>query len=77
MGKYTEKKIEKLINLKEDKEEEINEPISQDIRDTSRRIYLNKRVNQQLELFKRRIIDEYNIFKLINFSTKIIIYRKI
>lgn len=61
--KYTEKKIEKLINLKEDKEEEINEPISQDIRDTSRRIYLNKRVNQQLELFKRRIIDEYNIFK--------------
>ena len=61
--KYTEKKIEKLINLKEDKEEEINEPISQDIRDTSRRIYLNKRVNQQLELFKRRIIDECNIFK--------------
>ena len=28
-----------------------------------RRNYLNKRVNQQLDLFKRRIIDEYNIFQ--------------
>ena len=55
-------KKEKIINLDE-KDEEINEPISQDIRDTSRRIYLNKRVNQQLELFKRRLIDEHNIFK--------------
>ena len=55
-------KREKIINLDE-KDEEINEPISQDIRDTSRRIYLNKRVNQQLELFKRRLIDEQNIFK--------------
>ena len=55
-------KKEKIINLDE-KDEEINEPISQDIRDTSRRIYLNKRVNQQLELFKRRLIDEQNIFK--------------
>ena len=53
---------EKIINLDE-KKEESNEPISQDIRDTSRRIYLNKRVNQQLELFKRRLIDEQNIFK--------------
>ena len=58
-----ENNLEKIINLKEEKEETINEPISQDIRDASRRIYLNKRVNQQLELFKRRIIDEHNIFK--------------
>ena len=56
-----DKNLSKIINLKE--EEETNEPISQDIRDTSRRIYLNKRVNQQLELFKRRINDEYTIFK--------------
>ena len=56
-----EQNLSKIITLKE--EEETNDPISQDIRDTSRRIYLNKRVNQQLELFKRRINDEYNIFK--------------
>ena len=59
---------EKIINLKEEKEEEINQPISQDIRDASRRIYLNKRVNQQLELFKRRMIDEYNNFKDVKLS---------
>ena len=39
-------------------------PIStNDLRENSRRIYLNKRVNQQMELFKRKIEDEYNIFK--------------
>ena len=54
--------IEKTIPLDEGKEE-TNPQISQDIRDASRRIYLNKRVNQQLELFERRMIDEYNIFK--------------
>ena len=59
---------EKIINLKEEKEEEINQPISPDIRDASRRIYLNKRVNQQLELFKRRMIDEYNNFKDVKLS---------
>ena len=63
LKKNEEKQEEKIINLDEDKVEKINEAISQDVRDTSRRIYLNKRVNQQLELFKRRIIDEYNIFK--------------
>ena len=50
------------IQLKEENEER-NEPIADDIRETSRRVYLNKRVNQQLDLFKRRIIDEYNIFQ--------------
>ena len=54
--------IEKTIPLDEGKEE-VNPQISQDIRDASRRIYLNKRVNQQLELFERRMIDEYTIFK--------------
>lgn len=39
-------------------------PIStNDLRENSRRIYLNKRVNQQMELFKRKIEDEHNIFK--------------
>ena len=42
---------------------EKNDPIPDDVRETSRRLYLNKRVNQQLDLFKRRIIDEYNIFQ--------------
>ena len=37
--------------------------ITDDIREASRRAYLNKRVNQQLDLFKRRMIDEYNIFQ--------------
>ena len=62
--KYEDKSnnIEKTIPLDEGKEES-NPQISQDIRDASRRIYLNKRVNQQLELFERRMIDEYNIFK--------------
>ena len=50
------------IQLKEENEER-NEPLADDIRETSRRVYLNKRVNQQLDLFKRRIIDEYNIFQ--------------
>ena len=50
------------ISLKEEDEEK-HEQITDDIRETSRRIYLNKRVNQQLDLFKRRMIDEYNIFQ--------------
>ena len=55
--KYEDKQnnIEKTIPLDEGKEE-ANPQISQDIRDASRRIYLNKRVNQQLELFERRMI---------------------
>ena len=62
--KYEDKtnNIEKTIPLDEGKEES-NPQISQDMRDASRRIYLNKRVNQQLELFERRMIDEYTIFK--------------
>ena len=63
------RKIEKIsesnnegISLREDNEEK-NEPIPEGVRETSRRNYLNKRVNQQLDLFKRRIIDEYNIFQ--------------
>ena len=62
--KYEDKSnnIEKTIPLDEGKEES-NPQISQDMRDASRRIYLNKRVNQQLELFERRMIDEYTIFK--------------
>ena len=63
------RKIEKIsesnnegISLREDNEEK-NEPIPEGARETSRRNYLNKRVNQQLDLFKRRIIDEYNIFQ--------------
>ena len=61
------KEKEKIINtegisLKEEIDEK-NEPIPEDIREISRRNYLNKRVNQQLDLFKRRIIDEYNIFQ--------------
>ena len=62
--KYEDKSnnIEKIIPLDEGKEES-NPQISQDMRDASRRIYLNKRVNQQLELFERRMIDEYTIFK--------------
>ena len=62
--KYEDKSnnIEKTIPLDEGKEE-TNPQISQDMRDASRRIYLNKRVNQQLELFERRMIDEYTIFK--------------
>ena len=63
------RKIEKIsesnnegISLREDNEEKI-EPIPEGVRETSRRNYLNKRVNQQLDLFKRRIIDEYNIFQ--------------
>ena len=61
------KEKEKIINtegisLKEEIEEK-NDPIPDDIREISRRNYLNKRVNQQLDLFKRRIIDEYNIFQ--------------
>ena len=65
LKKFDKKKKEtKLegIQLKEENEER-NEPIADDIRETSRRVYLNKRVNQQLDLFKRRIIDEYNIFQ--------------
>ena len=50
------------IPLKEEDLEK-KDPIPDDIRETSRRLYLNKRVNQQLDLFKRRIIDEYNIFQ--------------
>ena len=42
---------------------EKKEQITDDIREASRRVYLNKRVNQQLDLFKRRMIDEYNIFQ--------------
>ena len=51
------------IPLKEEEDEAKNEQITEDIRESSRRIYLNKRVNQQLDLFKRRIMDEYNIFQ--------------
>ena len=61
--KNNKKNLEKIISLNEEKEEEIKEPISQDVRDASRRIYLNKRFNKQFELFKRGIIDEHNIFK--------------
>ena len=61
INKNTETKIEG-ISLREENEEK-NEPIPEDIREISRRNYLNKRVNQQLDLFKRRIIDEYNIFQ--------------
>ena len=61
ISKNNETKIEG-ISLREENEEK-NEPIPEDIRETSRRNYLNKRVNQQLDLFKRRIIDEYNIFQ--------------
>ena len=61
LDKISETKIEG-ISLREDNEEK-NEPIPEGARETSRRNYLNKRVNQQLDLFKRRIIDEYNIFQ--------------
>ena len=61
LNKISETKIEG-ISLREDNEEK-NEPIPEGARETSRRNYLNKRVNQQLDLFKRRIIDEYNIFQ--------------
>ena len=61
LDKISDTKIEG-ISLREDNEEK-NEPIPEGARETSRRNYLNKRVNQQLDLFKRRIIDEYNIFQ--------------
>ena len=61
LDKISETKTEG-ISLREDNEEK-NEPIPEGARETSRRNYLNKRVNQQLDLFKRRIIDEYNIFQ--------------
>ena len=61
IDKISETKIEG-ISLKEDNEEK-NEPIPEGARETSRRNYLNKRVNQQLDLFKRRMLDEYNIFQ--------------
>ena len=61
LDKISETKIEG-ISLREDNEEK-NESIPEGARETSRRNYLNKRVNQQLDLFKRRIIDEYNIFQ--------------
>ena len=50
------------ISLREEDLEKKGQ-ITDDIREASRRAYLNKRVNQQLDLFKRRMIDEYNIFQ--------------
>jgi pre-mRNA-splicing factor ATP-dependent RNA helicase DHX16 len=57
-------KNSEILPLNEDEtNNEIKNQITEDIRETSRRIYLNKRVNQQFDLFKRRIIDENNIFQ--------------
>ena len=55
-------KKKEIISLNEE-DDKNKQKITEDIRETSRRIYLNKRVNQQFDLFKRRMIDEYNIFQ--------------